>query len=106
MRRCREKSLFGISDASQEKMSALHNPLIMGGKLTRLYVPLSQRECFHVEIWGKSHMELRVDTQFVRFREKESLRPLTLNKIQADEKELKMLTKRQVWKYSLLSRRL
>ena len=73
--------MFGISDARQEKMSALHNPLITGGKLTRLYVPQSQRECFHVEIWGKSHMELRAHTQFVRFYFTIGEYLLTLNNI-------------------------
>jgi len=27
----------------------------------------SNRDLCQAEIWGKSHMELRVDTQFVRF---------------------------------------
>jgi hypothetical protein len=38
-------------------------------------------------------MELRVDTQFVRFSFGTTPCPLTLNNIQTDEKELKMLTK-------------
>jgi hypothetical protein len=38
-------------------------------------------------------MELRVDTQFVRFSPAEEPPPLALNDIQTDRKELKMLTK-------------
>ena len=43
--------------------------------------------------WGKSHMKLRADTQFVRFSFNGRARLFTLNNIEADEKELKMLTK-------------
>jgi hypothetical protein len=32
-----EEPLFGISGASREKMSAAHNPLIMGGKLVMAF---------------------------------------------------------------------
>jgi len=46
-----------------------------------------------LEIWGKCHKELRVDTQFVRFPRFELRRLLTLKNICADRKELKMLTK-------------
>jgi hypothetical protein len=57
-----------------------------------------QRESLQSEIWGKSHIELRVDTQFVRFSFTGGTpRPLTLNNIQTDEKELKMLTKGPVF---------
>ena len=39
----------------------------MDGKLAVAFLPGGQQESLRVEIWGKSHMELRVDTQFVRF---------------------------------------
>jgi hypothetical protein len=59
--------LFGISDASPEKMSGLHNLLIMDGKFEAELPAGGSRELLRAETWGKSHMELRVDTQFVRF---------------------------------------
>jgi hypothetical protein len=48
-------------------MSVLYNPLIMGGKLAVAFPPKKKEEKPHGQIWGKSHMELRGDTQFVRF---------------------------------------
>jgi len=76
-----EKALFGISDASREKMSGLYNPLIMEGKSTSTLLLRSQKESLLVEIWGKSHMELRADTQFVRFWFTSGEYLLTLNNI-------------------------
>jgi hypothetical protein len=48
-------------------MSGFDNPLIMDEKLEDLSSLGSHRKPLQVEICGKSHMELRVDTQFVRF---------------------------------------
>jgi hypothetical protein len=76
-----EEALFGISDASREKMSGHHNPLIMDGKLTPAFFPWSLKESVQFEIWGKSHMELRADTQFVRFWFTRGEYLLTLNNI-------------------------
>ena len=89
--------MFGISDASLEKMSMPHNHLIMEEKLAAL-PPKGNENFFWLEIWGKSHKELRVDTQFVRFPPRGCLCPMTLNNICADRKELKMLTKGPVRK--------
>jgi hypothetical protein len=63
-------------------------------------------ELLQAEVWGKTHMELRVDTQFVRFSFTGYPRPLTLNNIQTDRKELKMLTKGLVRKWLSYRRRL
>ena len=56
----------------------------------------NKSEVFRAEFWGKSLMELRVDTQFVRFSFTAWHPSMTLKNIQADRKELKMLTKGQV----------
>jgi hypothetical protein len=39
----------------------------MDGKLAVPLLSGGQEASLQVEIWGKSHMEMRADTQFVRF---------------------------------------
>jgi hypothetical protein len=73
--------LFGISVASPENMSELHNLLKMDGKLAAANPAGGKRELLQVEIWGKSHMKLRMDTQFVHFSFTPPIRLLTLNNI-------------------------
>jgi hypothetical protein len=63
----RTDALFGISDASPENLSVILNPLKMEGKISGGFVPRKQKRSLHIEIWGKSHMKLRRDTQFVPF---------------------------------------
>lgn len=77
-------------------MSGLDNPLKMGEKLEPLSVLGGWGKPCQAGICGKSHTELCVDTQFVRFLFAGEPWPLTLNNIRTDEKELKMLTKGQV----------
>jgi hypothetical protein len=77
-------------------MSGLDNPLKMDEKFEDLPVLGDWRKPRQVEVCGKSHTELRVDTQFVRFLFNGRHSPLTLNNIRTDEKELKMLTKGQM----------
>ena len=74
-------------------MSGPHNSLKMDGKLG-LVEPLQSSGRRRIKIfWGKSHMKLGADAQFVRFSEMTIARLFPLNDIWVDEKELKMQTK-------------
>jgi hypothetical protein len=85
-----------MSTASPANLSGPVNRLKMGEKLATIFLRTSFLVSLLFKFWGKSHKELRVDTQFVRFCGIEKLRPMSFNDIQRDEKEPKMLTKRQV----------
>ena len=85
--------LVGIFNATWAKMSGPHNSLKMGGNVGG-GGPLrpSGRPSIKT-FWGKSHMKLGADAQFVRFSVTTLARLFPLNDIWVDEKELKMQTK-------------
>jgi hypothetical protein len=58
---------FGISNATREIMSAIYNYLTLNGETSHFGCKRLNRAALPVQTWGKSHMELRVGTQFVRF---------------------------------------
>jgi hypothetical protein len=53
----------------------------MVGKLVSVFLSGSNRTRLQVGFWGKSHMELGADAQFVRFSFTVSSRPFALNNI-------------------------
>jgi hypothetical protein len=87
---------FGISVASREEMSMPHNPLIMDEKLAVVFLAGGQQGDSWAWNLGQKPHGIACGYSICPFFVHTVQPPLSLNNIEADRKELKMLTKGQI----------